>query len=455
MTSRIPLVAAALLIFLILGSGLFVARAQSDDDINLFLQAGQECYNKGELANAALEFENILLIDPQNFAARVWLAQVYVDMKDIDKARRVLAEASLQAPDHPRVIQLQKILGGIKKPSTRVKSVDPVVNEALTLIGSGTRVRQFGLVIPESKVVKDTSEKSLLIFEGLELAAEKPKEKDIELQNYFEPETGPLADVFVALDSQGLNAALDLYFTKILADPGLAAQNDRGLLVKGNETFSQKFADSPDSVEARYFYGTLQFINGLYADAEKILEPLKASAGEYEERLKPVFASLKRWRDQENQRVLALKQAEEERLALEAFEKEEAAKKKDDIWAKLRKKRAAGSNASGSADAGGSEGVAEAAAMHAEGYELYKKGKLDEAIAKYDEALSRQADNPEYNYHLGLAWTDKGLAGDAPSFDRAVTAFQKVISLVPDGKLGKDAQAMIKDIDSAKKTLGE
>ena len=167
------------------------------------------------------------------------------------------------------------------------------------------------------------------------------------------------------------------------------------------------------------------------------------------------MAALGKWRDQENQRLLALKREEEERLAREQREKEEAEKKKDDIWAKLKKKRAAGNaNASGSADAG-SEGIAEAAALHSEGYELYKKGKLDEAIAKYDEALSRQADNPEYNYHLGLAWTDKGLAGDSAAFDRAITAFQRVISLAPNDKLGKDAQAMIKDIDSAKKSLGE
>jgi len=56
---------------------------------------------------------------------------------------------------------------------------------------------------------------------------------------------------------------------------------------------------------------------------------------------------------------------------------------------------------------------------------------------------------------MGLAWTDKGLAGDSAAFDRAVISFQRVISLVPDSKLAKDAQAMIRDIDSAKKTLGE
>ncbi len=444
---------ASLFVLPLLGGGCLLG--QTDEDIDGFLQAGQECYNRGELTSAALEFENILLIDRQNFSARVWLAQVYVDMKDLEKARKLLAEAALQAPDHPRVIQLQKIIGSGKTQEKPVRTADPVVREALTLIGSGTSLRQYGLVIPENKVTRDTTEKSLMVFEGLELEVEKPKEKDIELNKYFAPETGPLADVFNAMESQGLNAALDLYFTKILADPGLASKNDRGLLAKGNETFAARYVETPDDPEVRYYYGTLQFINGLYPDAEKILEPLKNSPGQFEERLKPVFAALGRWRDQENERLLALKRAEEERLAEEALAREEEQRKKDDIWAKLKKKRAADTNASGSAEGGVPEGVAEAAVLHSEGYELYKKGKLDEAIAKYDEALAKQGDNPEYNYHLGLAWTDKGLAGDATAFDRAVTSFQRVISLAPDDKLGRDAKAMIKDIELAKKSLGE
>ncbi len=426
---------------------------QTDEDIAIFLKAGQECYDKGELANAALEFENVLLIDRQNFSAQVWLAQVYIDLKNVDKARRVLTEASLQAPDHPRVVQLQKMLGEIKKPAA-TQMVDPVVREALTRIASGTKLRQFGLVIPESKVTRDAGDNSLLAFEGIGIEPEKPVEKDLELKKYFAADSGPLAEVFARLESDGLNAALDLYFARIIADPGLAAQNDRGLLARGNEVFAARYASSPDDVEGRYFYGTLQFVNGLYADAEKILAPLKASPGIYAERLEPVFAALGRWRENENQRLLALKLQEEERLAREAREKEEAEKKKDDVWAKLKKRRE-GAAASDTAAVGDPGKTAEAVALHAEGYELYKKGKLDEAIAKYDAALAIQSDNPEFNYHLGLAWTDKGLAGDNQAFDQAITAFQKVISLVPSDKLGKDAQAMIKDIDMAKKSLGE
>ncbi len=93
--------------------------------------------------------------------------------------------------------------------------------------------------------------------------------------------------------------------------------------------------------------------------------------------------------------------------------------------------------------------------MHTEGYDLYKRGKLNEALEKYQAALEQHGENAELNYHMGLAWTDKGLAGDSSAFDRAVSSFHRVISLGPESKLAKDAQAMIRDIDAAKKTLGE
>jgi tetratricopeptide (TPR) repeat protein len=123
------------------------ASAQTDDDIGSFLQHGQECYHRGDLKGAALEFENVLLIDRQNFSARVWLAQIFLDLKDLEKARSLLREAALQAPDHPRVIQLQKLMGEIKKP-VKVDETDLVAREALSQIGSATKVRPFGLVIP-------------------------------------------------------------------------------------------------------------------------------------------------------------------------------------------------------------------------------------------------------------------------------------------------------------------
>ncbi|NCB37492.1 MAG: tetratricopeptide repeat protein [Erysipelotrichia bacterium] len=437
------------------GAGYYSVMAQTDDDVSSFLQAGQKCYERGDLSGAALEFENILLIDRQNFSARVWLAQVYVDLKDMEQARRLLREAALQAPEHPRVVQLQKMLGEIKKPVV-TKAADPVISEAMVLIGSGTRLRPYGLVIPEDRVKADTTEKDLLSFDDVEIAPEKPQEKEIKLLSDSN-EAGPLSDVFSALENRGLNEALDIYFGKVIADPSIAGIDDRGLMVKGNEVFAARFMNGPGDLEARYYYGALQFINGLYQESEKVLEPLKADPGVYAERLRPIFLALGKWRDQENQRIMLARQAEEERLAQEAYEKEMAEKQKEDVWAKIKKRRRAGS-ASGTAQVGGPAGgadAAEAAEIHSQGYELYKKGKLDEAIEKYEAALAKQADNAEYSYHLGLAWTDKGLAGDAAAFDQAVKIFQRVMSLAPDGKLFKDAQAMIKDIDAAKKSIGE
>lgn len=434
-----------------------VVKAQAEDDISAFIQQGQECYQRGDLKGAALEFENVLLIDRQNFSARVWMAQVYVDLKDLEKARKMLREAALQAPDHPRVVQLQKLLGEIKKPVS-VASIDPMAKEALAQIGSATRLRPFGLVIPEDKIKIDQSERDLLVFGDLELETEKPKEKEIDLGNYFVPENGPLADVFAALDSKGLPAALDLYIDKVAKDPALGALDDKGLVARGNEEYAARFAASTDDMEARYYYGALQYLNGLYPEAQSVLDPMRKNSGDYEERLRPILSGLDRWQDQENERIMLVRRAEEERLALEALEKSEAEKKKSNAWASIRKKRtAAAAVASGSADGSGGAagGSGEAIQLHSQGYELYKKGKLDEAIEKFQAALTINADNPEFNYHMGLAWTDKGLAGDTQSFERATASFQRVMALAPSDKLAKDAEAMIKDIDSAKKTLGE
>lgn len=432
-----------------------VVKAQTDDDISSFIQLGQECYQRGDLTGAALEFENVLLIDRQNFSARVWMAQVYVDLKDLDKARNILREAAFQAPDHPRVIQLQKLLGEIKKPVS-VASVDPMAKETLARIGSATRLRPFGLVIPEAKVKSDTSERDLLIFADMEIEDEKPKEDDMDLLSYFVPEDSPLADVFMALDKSGLSTALDIYIAKIIDEPALGAIDDKGLVVRGNEQYAARFAASGDDIEARYYYGALQYINGLYGEAQKVLAPFRKNPGEFADRLKPILAGLDRWQEQETQRIMLARRAEEDRQAIEAFEKAEAEKKEKNknAWASIRKRRAEGTVASGS-DAVGQTTDREAVELHDQGYELYKKGKLDEAIEKYQAALSISADNPEFNYHMGLAWTDKGLAGDTQSFERATTSFQRVIALMPTSQLAKDAEAMIKDIDSAKKTLGE
>lgn len=425
-------------------------QAQTEDDISGFLMQGQKCYNQGDLNGAALEFENVLMIDRQNFAARVWLAQVYIDMKALDKARRILREATLQAPDHPRVIQLQKLLGEIKAPISLL-NIDPVKTEMLTLLGSGTRLRPFGLVIPESKVASDTSERDLLVFDDIELVDEKPREKELDLEEYFAPESGPLAEVFTALEQEGLNAALDKYFILIFSDPTLAAIDDQGLMARAHNVYGTRFKEDPNDREANYYFAALQYVNGMYAYAEELFTPLRKNSGEYSSRMAPFLAALDKWRKAENTRIAMLKQAEAERIAKETEEREALERfRRAEAARSMRRKRPV-DIASGTAST--PESIAQG--LHNEGYDLYKRGKLDEALEKYAAALEQHGENAELNYHMGLAWTDKGLAGDTQAFDRAVMSFQRVISLSPDSKLAQDAQAMIRDIDNAKKTLGE
>ena len=435
--------------------------AQTDDDIEGFLKAGKACYRRGMLKEAALEFENVLIIDRTNFQARIWLAQIYIDKKDYTNARKLLIEASLQAPDHPRVKELQKLLGDAGK-TVKPDLVDPVIAETIAGIASATKHREYGLVIPENKVIEENLEKKLLVKsdeifnerkEVLDNIEKNKEEAKTRINKHFVVENSQLAPVFEIYRNQGLNAALDKYYELLWQDPTLASKDDKGLLDDGNKVYSVRFAADPNDLETRYYYGTLQYINGLYEEAEIALKPFRKDPGKYAVRLAPFFDGLNKWQEQEKMRLAALKYEEEQRLAKEAEEKEKAEAEENDVWAKIKNK----SSQKGSGKNGdlAKEDKTQAAASHTEGYKLYKKGKLDEAIAKYEEALAKDGDNPEYNYHLGLAWMDKGFAGDTTAYDKAVTYYQKTINAAPDSKLAEEAKSMIDGIQQTKQSLGE
>jgi tetratricopeptide (TPR) repeat protein len=433
-----------LLFFLAVSS---LALAQTEEDIQGFLATGQINYNKGDLLAAALEFENVIMIDPQNFSAKVWLAQVYADLKDKKKALRFLRQAASQAPDHPRVIRLQKLLGEISQ-SGNASTQDPASREALLLLGKDTRLRKYGLVIPEDKVSQDSEERQLLVFDDLVVREEK-KEKPLDLSILGVAE-GPLAPALKAWENKGLAAGLDEYFSLVINDPFLAAHSDKGLVAEGRDFYIPRLKNNPEDIESRYYAGMISFIDGMYAQADLLLTDYRQNPGEHAQILTKVFARIDEWKNAEKERLLALKRAEEEKLAAELAEKErqEKLKQRKDVWASLQKNKGKDEQ---SAETPGS---AEAFKLHEEGYELYKKGKLEEAIDKFTAAIAKDGGNGQFHYHLGLAWTDKGLAGDAAAFDRAIEEFQRVIALAPDDKLAKDSQSMIRDIESAKTSLG-
>jgi tetratricopeptide (TPR) repeat protein len=434
-----------LICFLCLAAGLF---AQTQEDIQGFLAAGQLAYNDGELMGAALEFENVLMLDSGNFSAKVWLAQVYADLKDFEKSRAFLRQAAMQAPDHPRVAALQKMLGDKKNNQKNVKH-DPVTNEAMTLLGKNTNLRRYGLVIPEEKVSSENQERNLLVFDDLIVQEKKQEEKPLDV-TLLEDEPGPITPAIKAWEHDGLSAGLDKYFELLIADPSLAAQDDNGLVTRGREYYIPRLKANPQDLESRYYAGMLSFINGMYQEADLLLSDYRKNPEEHANILNKVFKSIDNWKEKEKERLLALRLAEEQRLAEELAEKErqERLKQNKDVWANLQKNKQLDQQNDGKpADA-------EAVKLHEDGYELYKKGKLEEAIEKFEAAIAKDAGNGKFHYHLGLAWTDKGLAGESDAFNRAVAEFERVISLAPDDKIAQDSRAMIRDIESAKQSLG-
>ena len=420
-----------------------ICYAQTPTDSDYFLRAGIDCYNKGQLDEAVIEFENVLLLDKTSFEAKVWLAQAYIDLKHLEKAGEVLYEASLQAPDHPKIEQLRNIL---EEKSVTVKKPAEAV--------PGKRLRPFGLVIPENRIKVNNPEIAVLALDT-ERTLETDEEKNINLKDYFKKEAGPLSDVLELERTTGITAALDLYIGKILKDPSLGAQDDKGFLMRGNRIFSDRFSDNAFNPENRFYYGALLYINGSYADSLETLEPMKGSAGAYSEKLRPIMSALEKWKKTEDERIMLAKKAEAERRQLEELARIKEQNQKKDVWDELKRRRT-GTDAKSTAPSDGTVSEAAlAAALHTQGYDLYKKGKLDEAIEKYNECLAKDDKNAECIYHLGLAWTDKALAGDTSGFDRAVSYFEQSIRLDPNSKNAQEAVSMIRDINSARQTMGE
>ncbi|RCK79715.1 MAG: hypothetical protein OZSIB_4187 [Candidatus Ozemobacter sibiricus] len=430
----------------IVWGGLFPAwlAAQDPSDVVEFLAAGKKAYEKGDLAGAAVEFENVLLLEPRHFEAKVWLVQIYIDRKQVDKARKLLTELQRQAPGHARVTALARLLGADGgAPASAPKESDLVVYETLTLIGSGTRLRPYGLVVPEGKVAKPRPPGPADDEVPLSLGGEDDEVSSGAALTGLIADEGPLGPVFERWAEEGLNSALEKYFEIILARRDLMSMDDRGLLRKGMETYQPKLEANPQDREARFYLGMIYYLNGLLDDARQTLEPLRKDATPYDDQLAPVLADLDRKKAEEEARLAAIqkeKEAQEAARAAERARREAAA-----IAANL-----GGGSASTASPTGP---LNPADVLHNEGYDLYKKGQLDQAIEKFQAAIAQNDREPKYYYHMGLALTDKGLAGHLDAFDRAMEAFNKVISLEPGGKMAKDSEVMIRDIVAAKKSL--
>lgn len=421
--------------------------AQTQEDITSFLSTGQKLYQNGKLAGAQIEFENVLIIDAKNFEAKIWLAQVFADLKNMEKAKELILEAAKQAPDHPKVVQIMKLIGA-SQPLPNLD--DTIKQESMILLGGNSSIRKYGIVIPDEKVDLAKARDDLIDFDENK-SDEGELEKAIDT-SVLNDHKGPLGEVFALWENQGLKAGLNKYFELLISNPKLLEHSDKGLLIKGERVYVSRLKSAPSDLEAVYYVGVIHFLGGNLEKAEKILSPLKADHQGHGKILTIVFEKLQKWRTLEDERIRARKQAEQERIAmaLELKQKEDAEK------AENQNKKDTLDNTKVTAPSGEkvSAEAVEAGLFHKQGFELYKKGRLDEAIEKYNKAIQAKGDEAEYHYHLGLAWTDKGLAGDSSAFGKAKQSFQQAISLAPGSKLAIDSKSMVNDIKSAEQTLG-
>jgi tetratricopeptide (TPR) repeat protein len=87
------------------------------------------------------------------------------------------------------------------------------------------------------------------------------------------------------------------------------------------------------------------------------------------------------------------------------------------------------------ASAGGSGGSADA--IYNQGIILWNQGKIPEAKAKFEEALTANPNHAESNFQFGMALLNEGnLAG-------AIESFEKYLQLAPDGQYAAQAKGML------------
>jgi tetratricopeptide (TPR) repeat protein len=93
--------------------------------------------------------------------------------------------------------------------------------------------------------------------------------------------------------------------------------------------------------------------------------------------------------------------------------------------------------ATAAAAAGGTAGTAGVDALYNQGVIAWNAGKVDEAQAKFEEALKTNPDHADSHYQLGMAFLNKGKLQDA------VTQFETYLKLAPDGQYAAQAKAMV------------
>jgi Flp pilus assembly protein TadD len=93
--------------------------------------------------------------------------------------------------------------------------------------------------------------------------------------------------------------------------------------------------------------------------------------------------------------------------------------------------------ATSAAGAGGATGTAGVDALYNQGVIAWNAGKIDEAQAKFEEALKVNPDHADSHYQLGMALLNKG------KLQEAVAQFEAYLKLAPDGQYAATAKSMV------------
>lgn len=397
-----------------------------------YLRSGEQYFQKGSYREAAIEFTNAVQIDPAYADAHYQLAQVYLKLQQWANAYRELARTlELQPENYPARMDLANLLlaaGDLKLAREQTDLLlakqgnDPHVH----LLAAALHAAQEDLTgamqeTQKAIVLAPNRSESYLTLARLQMRANQPDAAEPNFKKAVELDA----------NSAGAQLALGAYY------------QTRGRFVEAEQQFRQAVDAAPKSVDPRTALVRFYMALGEKAHAEAVLKQAKQdfsdnpdgyrmlgdfyfAAGDLDKAIAEYAALF-----QEHPRDLQVKKNYIQLLILK--NRMDEARKLDDEILKTN--------------------AHDPEALVYRGQLQLRNGQTNEAVASLQDAVQSAPQNAVTHYHLGVAFDQQGNAA------RAENEWREAVRLRPDLAEAHRALANLalrqNDMDSLQQTASE
>lgn len=383
------------------------------DNVTEFMASGMRNLEAGKLADAELDFENVMTVSPGHVPGRKRLLDVYLLQGKGALARRTLdalvAQGALADADKA---EFERRLAAV--PSAPPPPTAPPRPTATPAAAAATG---SGGTAPTGKPVAASSAtgSSGSSGDGGRLTAEEKFDEAKRLRR-----SGRTAD------------AIRLFVAAIQENPGLLGRDDEGLLEISRRHYTLKAKEEPDDANVQFVLAYFHEVFSEFTEAQGAYRRVSELAGA-DSRLGRVARS----KVESLQVAIANKKLQDEEATRIRAGEERAARLAD---------LAAGRHAT----------VAGAENFLARGKELYaswnsskKADELEEARAWLEGAVTLDGELGEARYSLALVCIEQAADGVAGARDAARTNLEKAVTCVMDEAQKASAQALLDSLSSA------